>query len=202
MSSTAQKLPFQVALGNIAKKGANDAINLLGISLPASVVSVSGSFVKVKFEILSDYNLPEIDVPVIGSEYIRIPLQSGDKGVLIPCDANIAGITGQDGRTSDMTAPANLSALMFFPIGNKNWKSVNPDMLTLTGRSDVIVRDDSHQVQLEDVNASWQSLIQQINNLLLIIGPAINAAALTTAGIPPVTLTAIPTTTNPVKTRE
>ena len=201
MSNSAQKFPLQISLGNIAKKGANDAISLLGMSLPASVVSVSGAFVTVKFEILSDYSLPQITVPVLGSLYVREPLQTGDKGVLIPCDANIAGITGQDGSTADMTAPANLSGLMFMPIGNMNWKSVDPSMLTLTGLSDLMVRNNSHQLQLEDINTAWTTLISDINALLLIIAPAINAAALTVAGIPPVVLTPIPVTVNPVKPR-
>jgi hypothetical protein len=201
MSNSAQKFPLQVSLGNIAKKGANDAISLLGMSLPASVVSVSGAFVTVKFEILSDYSLPQITVPVLGSLYVREPLQAGDKGVLIPCDANIAGITGQDGSTADMTAPANLSGLMFMPIGNMNWKSVDPSMLTLTGLSDLMVRNNAHQLQLEDINTAWTTLISDINALLLIISPAINAAAQTVAGIPPVVLTPIPATVNPVKPR-
>ena len=201
MSNSAQKFPIQVSLGNIAKKGANDAISLLGMSLPASVVSVSGAFVTVKFEILSDYSLPQITVPVLGSLYVREPLQAGDKGVLIPCDANIAGVTGQDGSTADMTAPANLSGLMFMPIGNMNWKSVDPSMLTLTGLSDLMVRNNAHQLQLEDINTAWTTLISDINALLLIIAPAINAAALTVTGIPPVVLTPIPVTVNPVKPR-
>jgi len=201
MSNSAQKFPLQISLGNIAKKGANDAISLLGMSLPASVVSVSGAFVTIKFEILSDYSLPQITVPVLGSLYVREPLQAGDKGVLIPCDANIAGITGQDGSTADMTAPANLSGLMFMPIGNMNWKSVDPSMLVLTGLSDLMVRNNSHQLQLEDINTAWTTLISDINALLLIIAPAINAAALTVAGIPPVVLTPIPVNVNPVKPR-
>jgi len=201
MSNAAQKFPLQVSLGNIAKKGANDAISLLGMSLPCSIVSVSGAFVTVKFEILSDYNLPQIQVPVLGSLYVREPLQAGDKGVLIPCDASIAGITGQDGSTADMSPPANLSGLMFLPIGNMNWKSVDPSMLTLTGLSDLMVRNNSHQLQLEDINTAWNTLISDINALLLIIAPAINAAANTFAGIPPVVLTPIPVTVNPVKPR-
>lgn len=201
MSNSAQKFPLQVSLGNIAKKGANDAISLLGMSLPASIVSISGSFVTVKFEILSDYGLPQITVPIARSEYIREPLQAGDKGVLIPCDASIAGITGQDGSTADMTAPANLSSLIFFPLGNMNWKSVDPSMLTLTGLSDLMVRNNAHQLQLEDINTAWTTLISDINALLLIIAPAINAAALTVTGIPPVVLTPIPATVNPVKPR-
>jgi len=201
MSNSAQKFPLQISLGNIAKKGANDAISLLGMSLPSSVVSVSGAFVTVKFEILSDYSLPQITVPVLGSLYVREPLQTGDKGVLIPCDANIAGITGQDGSTADMTAPANLSGLMFMPIGNMNWKSVDPSMLVLTGLSDLMVRNNYHQLQLEDINTAWTTLISDINALLLIIAPAINAAAQTVAGIPPVVLTPIPVTVNPVKPR-
>lgn len=192
MSNLAQKLPLQVALGNIAQSGANDAISLLGSSLPASVVSVNGSIATIKFEVLSDYNLPQIKVPIATSQYIREPIQAGDMGIVVPCDASIAAVSGLGQNKADLSATANLSALVFVPIGNQNWKSVDPNMLVLTGLSDVMIRDNTHQVQLEDINTAFVNLIADINNRLAIIGPLLTT---------PTTLTPIPATDNPVKAR-
>jgi hypothetical protein len=201
MGNSAQKLSFQVALGNIARKGANDAIDLIGLSLPASVVSVSGAFVTIKFEVLAEYSFPQITVPIATSQYVRVPIKIGDKGILIPCDANIAGISGQNNGTASIEPLANLSSLVFLPIGNKKWANVDPSMLVLTGDSDVMIRDDTHQLQLEDENSSWDSLISQINSLLITIATDINAAASTSSGLPPITFTPITSGTNPVKAR-
>lgn len=187
-----QKLPFQQSLARLAQSRAKEAIGLLAMSLPASIIEVNGAVAKVKFEVLDEYNLPEIEVPISGSEYVRIPLQPGDKGILVPCEASIFGVSGMSTNVADLTTPANLSSLMFVPIGNKKWKSVDGKMLVLTGMSDVIIRDDANQLQLSDEKSSWESLIQQINQLLLVIGPLLTT---------PTVLTPITANTNPVKPR-
>ncbi len=189
-----QKIPFQVSLGATAKSGAESAISLLSRSLPASVVKVMNSRVVVKFEVLSDYNLPEIEVPVVGSEYVRIPIQKGDKGILIPCDTSVSEISGEADGAPSLDSPPNLSALMFLPLGNKKWKAVNERELTLTGLDDVLLRDDVHQLKIEDQFASWNLLVTRLNTLLVTIG-----AGLTT----PTVLTPLDAVElNPVKDRE
>lgn len=199
--SNDQKFSLQESLGRIARNGAKESIGIMAKILPASVVSANGAMVKVKIEVLSDYNLPQIEIPVLGSVYVREPLQAGDAGILIPCDASISAISGQGTNTADLVQPPNMSAFAFLPIGNKKWKGVDGNMLVLTGVSDVMIRDNSHQLQLEDENASWNSLISQINNLLTDIASKINTAATTYTGMPPITFTQITAETNPVKPR-
>jgi len=193
MSNQAQKLSLQVSLGLLARKGASDAISLLGKGMPASIVAVNGGIATIQFEVLSDYNLPQIDVPIAGSEYARAPLKKGDKGIVLSCDASIAGVSGMSNSTASLSAPANLSALTFFPIGNKNWKAVDPNMYVLTGRSDVMLRDDALQVQLEDMNTAYNTLVTNINNLLLVIGPLLTT--------PQVLTPLVQAQINPVKPR-
>lgn len=188
-----QKIPLQVSLGKLAKRGADEAISLLAKSLPASIVKMNGSIATVKFELLSDYNLPQIDVPVLESAYIRQPLQPGDMGILIPCDASLAAVSGMGQNTADLSTPPNLSAMLFVPISNKKWAAVDDKMLVLTGISDVMLRDTSHQLQLENEYASWNSLIQQLNTLLTTIGPLLTT--------PTVLTPFVAATLNPVKAR-
>ena len=200
--NSAQKLPLQRSLSAIAQNGAQQAVSLLGKSLPASIVSINGAIAKIKFEVLSGYNLPEIEVPIAGSQYVREPLQAGDKGFLISCNSSVQAVSGMGENVADISDQANLSALIFVPIGNKNWKGVNGKMLVLTGLSDVMIRDDSHQVQLEDENASWNSLISQLNTILDDITVKVNAAASTYTGlVPPANFAHITSNTNPVKAR-
>lgn len=110
-------------------------------TMPASVVSVSGQIVTVKFEIQSDFNLPHIQVPIFGAEYIRLPIQEGCKGILIPSDYYIGGISGMYAGTATLSKSGNLSNLSFFPLGNKNWASVDANTLTLYGVSAVSIAD-------------------------------------------------------------
>ena len=192
--SNSQKLLFQKSLAEIASGGANDAISLLARTLPASVIVAKGSIVEVKFELLTEYNLPPIKVPVAGSEYVREPIQPGDKGILIPCGASISAVSGQGENTADLSVPANLSAFVFMPIGNAKWKSVDAGSLVLSGLTDVLLRNTVHQMKIEDVFLSWNTLIADLNNLLLQIGPLLTT--------PTVLAPLDPATLNPVKVRQ
>jgi len=192
--SNSQKLLFQKSLAEIASGGASDAISLLARTLPASVIAVNGSIAEVKFELLTEYSLPPIKVPVVGSEYVREPVQPGDKGILIPCGASISAISGQGENTADLSVPANLSSFVFMPIGSAKWKSVDAGSLVLSGLADVLLRNTVHQMKIEDVFLSWNTLIADLNNLLLQIGPLLTT---------PTVLTPLdPATLNPVKVRQ
>jgi len=139
--SDAQKTPLAQTLTAFAQTKIIDAYQLLGKGLPASVVSVSGAIVTVKFEIASDYTLPQVTIPLFGPEYARYPIKAGDKGVVIPFDAHLGGMSGLGGGVAGLTQPANLSALVFLPIANTAWVSVDPNAVTLYGPNGVVLRD-------------------------------------------------------------
>jgi len=141
MSNEGQKTPLALSLNNFAQKKIMDAVQLLGKGLPASVVSVSGSIVTVKFEIQSGFTLPQVTIPLFGPEYVRYPIQDGCKGVVVPMDARIGGVSGLGTGTADLSIPANLSALVFLPIANTAWTSVDPNAVTLYGPNGVVIRD-------------------------------------------------------------
>lgn len=191
MNNTSQRFIFQEALNAIGAGRASAAIQLLGKGLPCSIVSISGYMVTVKIEVLSQYNMPQITVPVASSQYTKEPLQAGDKGFLIPCDANLDSVSGT-GSVGDLSQPQNLSALVFKPIGNKQFTGYDPKIYYATGLTDVMLRDNTHQVQLEDLNTAFINLILDINAAFAIIGPLLTT---------PTTLVPIPATVNPVKPR-
>uniref|UniRef100_UPI0037DC1B8A hypothetical protein n=1 Tax=Klebsiella michiganensis TaxID=1134687 RepID=UPI0037DC1B8A len=68
-------------------------------------------------------------------------MQPGDKGIVIPADTYIGGVSGQGGGTADMTPPANLSALVFLPISNTEWQGVDGQVVTVYGPEGVTLRD-------------------------------------------------------------
>ena len=141
MADNAQKTPLARALNRFAEKKVAEAIQLLGKALPASVTAVSGSIVTVKFEVTTTLTLPPVTMPLAGAEYIRFPTQIGDKGLVFPADVYLGGVSGLGGGTADLSIPANLSALVFFPIGNKGWSTTdNPNAVVIYGPDGAIIR--------------------------------------------------------------
>lgn len=96
----------------------------------------------VKFELANvPFTLPEITVPVVGSEYVRLPIQFGMKGFVIAANAYLGGVSGLGGGAADLTGRPNLANLAFVPIGNRDWSAtLNPNALDLYGPEGVILR--------------------------------------------------------------
>lgn len=142
MSDNALKTPLGQSLNRFGQKKAQDAIALLGRALPASVVHVTGSIVTVKFEVTATpFTIPNVTCPLFGPEYIRYPIQVGDKGVCFPSDVYLGGMSGLGGGVADLTQRAPLAALVFFPIGNKTWTAPDdPNKVVIYGPDGVIIR--------------------------------------------------------------
>lgn len=141
MTDNAQKTPFAQTLLRVGAKTSANSEQGQGQSLPCSVVSVNGAIVTVKFEVTSAYTLPNVTMPLFGPEYIRYPIQVGDKGFAIPANAYLGGVSGLGGGTADLSQRANLSNLVFFPIGHKDWTVVDPQSVTIYGPNGVVLRD-------------------------------------------------------------
>lgn len=142
MPSNALKIPFARALNQTATNKALNAIQVLGKALPCSVVAVSGSIVTVAFQVQSNFTIPNVTMPMFGPEYIRYPTQVGDLGVAFPADVRLGSITGLGGGIPDLSLPANLSALVFFPVASTNWSATdNANAVVIYGPDGVILKD-------------------------------------------------------------
>lgn len=142
MSGNFQKTPFTESMSRFSESKAAAALQLTGRELPCSVVSVQGAIVTVKFEVQDPViTLPNVTVPLFGPEYIRYPIQPGDKGVVFSLDAYIGGMSGLGSGVASLTQPSNLSALVFFPIGNNKWVAVDPQAVVLYGPNGIVLRD-------------------------------------------------------------
>lgn len=141
----AQKLNSNKSLNDFARNKALDAIQQEGKSLPAIVVKKNGNMVEVAFALNSQFTLSNVTIPIFGPEYIRYPMQAGDKGLVIPMSTYIGGMSGQGGGTASLTTPLNLSALVYLPISNTQWASVDPNVLVMYGPEGVTLRDSESQ---------------------------------------------------------
>lgn len=117
------KKPLGASLNLVARKRAQQAIQLTGRALPCTVKRVVQSgIVQVNFEVnAAPFTLPQVIVPVLGSEYVRLPLQPGARGMVLAADARLGQMSGLGGGTPDLTQPGNLTALVFVPIGSTLW---------------------------------------------------------------------------------
>jgi hypothetical protein len=193
--NNAQKTPFYRSLSAFAQKKINDAIQLTGRALPCTAAAVNGAIITVNFEINSAFTLPQIEVPLFGPEYIRYPIQAGDKGFVVPADALLGAMSGLGSGVADLTAPANLGALVFLPIGNKNWDTVDPQSVTIYGPNGVVLYDSGQNSTLtltpSGIVAVGQSQISLTvgSNVVLINSSQIsltvggNSIVITSAGI-------------------
>ncbi|HBC5231911.1 TPA: hypothetical protein KEU23_001415 [Klebsiella oxytoca] len=136
------KLNFASSMNRFTERKIENALQKSGKVLPASVVKQTGNMITVSFELRDiPYVLPQVTIPLFGPQYIRYPMQTGDKGIVIPADTYIGGVSGQGGGIADMTPPANLSALVFLPISNTEWQGVDGQVVTVYGPEGVTLRD-------------------------------------------------------------
>ena len=142
MPSNAQKIPLNISISQAMAQRTEGRVQQLGKCLPCSVVSVDGAMITVKFEVNADpLTLPQVKMPLFGPEYVRYPIQAGDKGFAISADAYLGQMSGLGDGTADLTVQPNLSTLAFMPCGNKNWRSVDGDAVVIYGPNGVVVQD-------------------------------------------------------------
>jgi hypothetical protein len=137
-----QRTPIGVSLNRIAQEAVATALQQSGKALPCSVVSVSGQFVTVKFEVnQGTFTLPNVTIPIATSKYDWIPVQVGDTGQTVPSDVSLSGINGMGGGVPNLVQGGNLSALVFQPISNKGWTAANSNQRVVQGPAGVLLQD-------------------------------------------------------------
>lgn len=128
MNNNALKINLGVTLGQGARQKALDHIQITGKNLPATIKSMKGSIATVEFQTDGTFTLPNVTIPMHMPEYLRLPMQPGDKGVVIAGDVNTSNMSGLGPKTpSSFTRPGNLSPLVFIPVGNVDFTPVDPN---------------------------------------------------------------------------
>lgn len=140
--SSGQKYSFNVALSEMIQQKTADINALAGRLLPAHVVAVSGQLVTVHFDILPEPGVvyPDVTIPIATFEYLRWPVQVGDKGVTLCADVSLALQTGQGINLPSRAAPPSLTALYFLPLASTQFSEVDPNKITLYGPDGAVLR--------------------------------------------------------------
>lgn len=147
MSGDPQKTPLAQTVSAFANRRALDEIAKTGRALPCRVTAVSGQLVTVAFEVAGAL-LPSVTIPLAAWAYDWIPARAGDKGVTMPADTRLGGISGQGGGTADLAQTANLSALMFVPCANATWTVPDATQRVVQGPGGVLLQTLDGHVKL------------------------------------------------------
>ena len=120
---------MQRSLNQVAMRAAQEAIEKLGKCLPCTIIECAGQIVTVSFDPANTAPalLPNLTVPVDSSAYDYVPYQKGDTGVVRPTDLYIGNISGLGNAQATNIPAANLSALVFTPVGKKSFTAANPN---------------------------------------------------------------------------
>jgi hypothetical protein len=142
------KTPFSQSLTTVGRGTAEDSKQLSGKSLPCSVSQViSSGIVEINFEVQvgAPWTLPKIQIPILYPEYIRYPIQVGDKGLALAADFRLGGLSGLGSGVPSLTdLPGNLSCLAFLWLGSSSWSEpLDPNSVEIYGVGDkgVILHD-------------------------------------------------------------
>lgn len=146
--SNAQKTPLGQSLNRFARTKALNEIIQTGRSLPCTVTAVRGSIVTVAFQVTAvpgqtPVTIPPVTIPIIGSEYVRLPIQPGCKGMTVAADAYLGGMSGLGGGVATLAKPGNLTALAFVPLGNVNFSAQSGQVLVMYGPQGVTLADET-----------------------------------------------------------
>ena len=142
-----QKSPFANSINNFTDRKLSDFQQGLGQALPCRVTKVTGAIVTVNFEILPDskITIPPVTCPIAESTYVRLPVQVGDYGIVMAADTRLGGISGLGLGKAPLTHASNLGALVFMPIGNKNWTAVDPNAVNINAPNGAVIRDTNNK---------------------------------------------------------
>lgn len=142
--SNPQTIPFARALSQFTRGVFSDLSEITALSLPCSVVAVSNAMVTVKFEVTGPISLPQVTVPQAISRYARPPTQIGDKGRVTVSDVYLGGVTGLGGGVANFTRKeSNLTSLVFEPLSNTDFPTIDGNAYFITGPNGAVIQDDS-----------------------------------------------------------
>lgn len=125
------KKPLNLSLPRAMRERIQDGKQVSGQEWPCTVVHVDGAIVTVAFEVESEFTLPQVTCPIAESFYVRLPVQEGDQGMVMAASTRLGGVTGLGAGLAPLSEPSNLGGLVFVPLGNKGWATIDPNAVVI-----------------------------------------------------------------------
>ena len=174
MKNFSQKIPLTNSLSNFTKQEVNNGLSNLGQIYPCKVISVGldgsgNTVVTVNFEINpvsstgSPITFPPVTMPIAESQYIRIPVQVGDAGIAISASVRLGGISGLGTGKAPLAPASNLGGLVFLPISNTAWETLDPNAVVISASNGAIIRTDDGKAVVTIADDKSTIAYQSIN---------------------------------------
>jgi len=173
MKNFSQKIPLAVSLANFTEQSVQEGLSGLGQVYPCTVKSVGidgagNTVVTVNFEINpvsstgTKITLPEVTMPIAESKYVRLPVQVGDQGIAVAASVRIGGITGLGTGLAPLAPASNLGALVFLPVSNTAWTTLDPNAVVISASNGAIIRTDDGKAVVtiadDKITVAYQSI--------------------------------------------
>ena len=81
-------------------------------------------------------------MPIAESRYVRLPVKVGDQGIAVAASVRIGGITGLGTGLAPLAPASNLGALVFLPVSNTAWTTLDPNAVVISASNGAIIRTD------------------------------------------------------------
>ena len=178
MKNFSQKIPLAISLANFTEQSVQEGLSGLGQVYPCTVKSVGldgsgNAIVTVNFEINpvsstgTKITLPPVTIPIAESKYVRIPVQVGDQGIAVSASVRIGGITGLGTGLAPLSPASNLGALVFMPVSNTAWETLDPNAVVISASNGAIIRTDDGKAVVtiadDKITVAYQSISLVIN---------------------------------------
>lgn len=158
MADNAQITPIGKSLSRWGRGVVANGLNVIAKNLPATVAARIGAIVDVNFEVQGVEKPPRVKMPILGSKYFRAPIQPGERGMTLSADAYLGGMSGLGGGVADFTQRANLATLVWTPIGNADWESLDPNTTWIVGGPNGVTIRDASGGSVMSMNATGISM--------------------------------------------
>lgn len=168
MGSIAVKKQLALTLTQTIRANINDGNLIAGQEWPCHVVSVDGAIVTVAFDMDTPQTLPQVTCAVAESFYVLLPIQVGDKGMVVSASARLGGVTGLGAGLAPTIGTTNLGGLVFVPLGHKSWTLPDANAVIVQGPNGVIARtiDGTATVTINEteISLNWSGSTVVIND--------------------------------------
>lgn len=144
MSDLAKRFPIGQMLSSAIDSRITGALQAQGWCVPCTVKGVDDTdgFVTVQIDVQNFQMNPfEVVLPVIGWQYIRFPIQKGDRGITTLCDVSLTNAIGESNVAPSIKPAGNITdVLAFQPIMNLKYvTSPNKNAVVIYGPEGAII---------------------------------------------------------------
>ena len=133
--------PLPAYLPLVADVRANDKMQVSPRALPVTVSKQMGEHIEANADIKGNFTIPKWEIAQGFSQWIRLPTQVNDQGLLLLADHYLGGHTNLGGGTASYYYQPNLTPAVFIPTSRSDWSVRDYNAVFINGPNGVVLQD-------------------------------------------------------------